>query len=140
MMLKNVGEELDLDLLATILPHDLTQGKFYVLGQLLQEEMLDHPAPRPSDLAESLAVTRATITGLLDGLERSGLVKRLRQAEDRRVLTVHMTDKARALLDQILPRLSASVSRLGGALSDGEKRALVEILGKLEQALKEIDR
>src|SRR6266446_3470557 len=47
----------------------------------------------PADLAEKTGVTRATITGLLDGLEKEGLVERCPDPENRRSRQVKLTAK-----------------------------------------------
>src|SRR6266699_1966756 len=59
--------------------YDLSEGKLVVL-QLVRQA----PQHRltPSALAEAAGVTRGTMTGLLAGLERSGLVKRTQHPED----------------------------------------------------------
>jgi DNA-binding MarR family transcriptional regulator len=46
----------------------------------------------PSELATELMVSPAGITGRLDNLEKAGLVRRLRAAEDRRRVDVELTD------------------------------------------------
>jgi DNA-binding MarR family transcriptional regulator len=50
------------------------------------------------ELARLAEVTPATITGMLDGLERHGIVTRRRSEEDRRVVIVTLTDEGRSLL------------------------------------------
>lgn len=85
---------------ARLAPHHLSEGKFTLLFLL-------HDQPdglSPFELAERAGVTRATITGLVDGLERDGYVARHPHAEDRRKLSVRLTargqDKARDLFDE----------------------------------------
>src|SRR3990167_8470587 len=53
--------------------HGLLQGRWWVLILLMRE---DDRTSAPSTLAEKAGVSRATMTGLLDGLERDGLVER----------------------------------------------------------------
>jgi DNA-binding MarR family transcriptional regulator len=80
--------------------YDLSEGKLVVL-QLL------HQAPQsrltPTALAEAANVTRGTMTGLLAGLERSGLVKRTQHPEDGRMFSIEPTEQAFDLLERILP-------------------------------------
>jgi len=51
----------------------ISQGRFTVLMLLLRRS--DVPI-NPADIAERAGVTRATMTGLIDVLERDGFVKR----------------------------------------------------------------
>ncbi|MDV2115090.1 MarR family winged helix-turn-helix transcriptional regulator [Alcaligenes faecalis] len=57
----------------------------------------------PALLAEQAGVTRATITGLLDGLEQQQLLVRQNNASDRRVLTVKLTETGQELCEHLLP-------------------------------------
>lgn len=67
--------------------YGLSMGKFTVLMQLLQA---GKQGLTPSKCAERAGVTRGTITGLLDGLEREGWVRRQPHTVDRRMLTIQL--------------------------------------------------
>src|SRR5438552_17542361 len=79
---------------------DLLVGQMVVLLLLRQAP---HYRLTPSALAEAAEVTRGTMTGLLAGLERSGLVKRIEHPEDRRMLSIELTEAALDLFERILP-------------------------------------
>lgn len=85
----------------------------------------------PSVLAERCGVTRATMTGLLDGLERDKLVKRQTNRGDRRMVSVVLTAKGRAFMDQILPDYYRRIAGLMGGLTHEEKRLLVSLVKKV---------
>src|SRR5947208_1034270 len=53
-------------------------------GGLVLGLLRDHGAMSPSELGERLIVTRATVTGVIDSLERRGFVRRERDHDDRR--------------------------------------------------------
>lgn len=107
--------------------YDLSSGKFTVLMQLFvaKQDMA------PSEFAERANVTRATITGLLDGLEREGLVQRQAHPSDRRMLTVHLTDKGHTLIERMLPDHFCRTKKLMANLSTTEKKTFVKLLKKL---------
>jgi DNA-binding MarR family transcriptional regulator len=71
----------------------------------------------PSQLAQSLGVSRATVTGLVGGLEREGLVARRASAEDGRgsvvVLTARGAQRLRDMAADHFARLEALVDGLG---------------------------
>src|SRR5207248_5205173 len=52
----------------------------------------------PCDIGEQLWVTRGTVTGLLDSLERQRLVRRTPHPKDRRMLLIELTDEGRNIL------------------------------------------
>ncbi len=105
-----------------------SQGRFLVM--MLLDRNADQPL-LPSELAEKIGVTRATITGLLDGLERDALIERRAHSHDRRALTVHLTDKARDWLEAMLPGHYRRIAALMSGLDDGERAQLIALLTKV---------
>jgi DNA-binding MarR family transcriptional regulator len=90
------------------------------------------PGPRtPAELAEAAGVTRATMTGLIDTLERDGLVTREPDPHDRRMLSVRITPKADAFLRQFLPQHFRVMNALMSTLSENERKTLVRLLAKI---------
>lgn len=71
------------------------------------------------------------ITGLVDRLEKCGLVRRERSTDDRRVIYVSITPKAVALLAEIDEPLRDLHEEVMGGLSKREQVELVRILEKL---------
>ncbi len=67
-------------------PHGLTWAGFRVLFSLWVE-----PGSPPARLATLSGVSRATISSVLNTLERNGLVRRTKESTDRRVVTVAIT-------------------------------------------------
>ena len=112
--------------------HDLSQGRFTVLALLNRNP--DAPMS-PSDLATRSGVTRATMTGLLDGLERERLIRRKQDRGDRRMLLVELTPGGRKMLDEIFPDYYRRIAKLMGHLSEAEKKQLIELLNKITPGL-----
>jgi DNA-binding MarR family transcriptional regulator len=108
--------------------HGTSCGRFTVLALLNREPEL---ARSPSQIASSCGVTRATITGLLDGLEADGLIGRVRGTADRRTLQVRLTAKGRRFLDGMLPDHFRRLSTLMGSLDADERTVLRRIAGKI---------
>jgi DNA-binding MarR family transcriptional regulator len=103
----------------------LSQGRFTVMMILNRNPAV---GLSPSDLAERAGVTRATMTGLLDGLENEGLVTRSAHAQDRRMLTVRLTEGGLRRLDDMLPEYFRRISALLGDLDEDEQRTLTKLL------------
>lgn len=85
----------------------------------------------PSELAAEAEVTRATVTGLLDGLERDGLVERVRHPDDRRRLYVQLTPKGRDLIESAFPSHFRRVAEIMAGLTDQELKQLTGLMEKL---------
>ena len=112
--------------------YNLSHGRFVVLIML-------HTTPGGemccSDIADSVGVSRATMTGLLDGLERDELIRRVDHREDRRRITITLTANGRRLLDQILPDHFRRVAGLMSNLSANDRKKLLELLGKVRAGI-----
>lgn len=106
-------------------------------GALVLGILRDHGAMPPSELGQRLIVTRATVTGLLDSLERRGLVRRERDHADRRRLTVHITDEGLAILAELRPLVHEEEKRWLSGLSDSELRRFIEMLHRVQSSLDE---
>jgi MarR family 2-MHQ and catechol resistance regulon transcriptional repressor len=87
------------------------------------------------ELGELLLVSRANVTGLVDSLERRGLVARAACGEDRRVRLVRMTDAGAGLLEGLLPRHYGEVRAALRGLSAKEKSDLSRLLTKLRHGV-----
>ena len=59
--------------------------------------LLDMGPISPSQIAKKIMVESSTVTGILDRLEQKGLVTRMRVSQDRRVITVDLTETGRRL-------------------------------------------
>jgi DNA-binding MarR family transcriptional regulator len=78
------------------------------------------------------------MTGLVDTLERDGLVKREPSPDDRRMLLVRLTVSGRTYLDKILPDYFRRVTLVMNQLTVDERKVLVSLLGKVQQSLSAI--
>ena len=63
-------------------------------------------------LAEDLDVSVASVTGIVDRMERRGLVERERGTGDRRVIMVDLTDAGRAVFSEMSARRRERLTRL----------------------------
>jgi DNA-binding MarR family transcriptional regulator len=82
----------------------------------------------PHVIADQLLVSSASMTSLLDTLERRGLVERHRHPNDRRKLLVHLSNEARGTVDQMLPVIHAVITAAVGDLSETECERLIKSL------------
>ena len=89
----------------------------------------------PAELAVQAGVTRATMTGLIDTLEKDGFVRREADPHDRRAMLVHLTDKGEAFLQQLLPGYFRQVSAIMGPLDSGEQVELMRLLTKVREGI-----
>jgi DNA-binding MarR family transcriptional regulator len=109
----------------------LSQGRFTVLMLLFDHANHRTTIVSPALLAEQAGVARATMTGLIDTLERDGMVTRKPDPADRRQLLVELTAEGIAFLESLLPDHFRRIGALMTTLSENERRTLVRLLGKI---------
>lgn len=110
----------------------ISQGRFTVL-MLLNRGCNHHFTP--ASLAEASGVTRATMTGLLDTLEKDHLTNRESDPRDRRTIHVTLTPKGKTLIDSLLPDYFRCVAEIIQPLDEVERTMLVGLLHKIQQGL-----
>lgn len=103
--------------------HGLTRQQATVLG------LLEEPHPM-SALADQLHRVASNITGLVDRLERQGLVQRDRAPDDRRVVVISATAAGRELYARF-ERALYSEELPFAALDDDQRATLVSLLRPL---------
>jgi DNA-binding MarR family transcriptional regulator len=106
---------------------DLSASAFQTLAIL---EGADEPLP-PHVIAERLVVRSASMTSLLDTLERRGLVERHPHPNDRRKILIHLTDQARRIVDLTLPVQHAVIREALEDVSEADREQLITTLATI---------
>lgn len=106
--------------------YDLKLGEFDVLATLRRsgEPFL----LTPSELIGSLMLTSGAMTNRLDKLEGKGLIARAHSKEDRRSVTVELTEKGLALIDEMILEHVETQKQLVKSLSSSQKQNANELL------------
>lgn len=117
----------------------LSCGRFAVLMQLWDKEHACAIDRTPAELADVAGVTRATMTGLIDTLERAHLVKREPDPKDRRMMSVRLTGKGEETLLKMLPSHFRLMSDMMAPLSEIERKQLVQLLAKILPSQSPVD-
>jgi DNA-binding MarR family transcriptional regulator len=84
-----------------------------------------------TELGRALIMHRSNVTGLVDRLERRGLLARHESAADRRAWRVRLTPAGRRLLEEILPRYFDAAEQVWGGLPAARARVLERELSAL---------
>ena len=106
---------------------NLTVSQFGVI------EALYHLGPlSQSDLGGKILKSNANLTTVVDSLEKKTLVARKRSDQDRRTVTVHLTELGRELIAKVFPRHAKVVTKELGFLTEKEKDALENLLRKFK--------
>jgi DNA-binding MarR family transcriptional regulator len=91
---------------------------------------------RLRDLGERLFIQPPSVTGVVDRLERDGLVARSKEEKDLRVRRVRLTDEGRAVIARVLAVHAGEVEALMSGLTARQQATLAELLDHLDAHLK----
>ena len=117
----------------TLAEHELAQGEWHVLGQLVRTGKRFSPGK----LAATAELSTGAMTNRLDRLEERGLVRRLPDPNDRRALEVEVTDEGRHVWEATVDVQAAKEALIASALDDGEKDQLNALLRRLMLAFEQ---
>jgi DNA-binding MarR family transcriptional regulator len=117
--------------------HGLTTEQYAVLVSL---SYLGQPA-RVTDIAQWLERSTNSISMIVDRMVKAGLVRRVRDKVDRRVVYVSRTSKAESMFRPATVESFASVRRILSPMRDEDKLTLLNLLGDVKYAtMKCLDR
>ncbi len=108
------------------LRHSLTGPQLVCVRHLLR-----HGAMAPGVLARRISLSPATVTGIIDRLERRGLVTRERSRDDKRRVEIALTATGRLLGEQTPPPLHETFSRRLGELPVEEQEEIDRVLARI---------
>jgi DNA-binding MarR family transcriptional regulator len=93
---------------------------------------------RVSDLAAGAAIAPSTASRILDALERRAIVRRTRSVEDRRGVTVTLTERGRSALDQQHEWMRSRQLEFFDGLPGEERRLVSDLLVRLASLIDEL--
>ena len=105
---------------------DLTSPQFYVLATIGYAGGLPF-----GEIGEKMMVTVSNLTGIVDRLEEKRLVVRERDARDRRVVRVMLTDKGMKVYKNTIPLFEKSISQFFSPLNKIQQKELASLLRRL---------
>jgi DNA-binding MarR family transcriptional regulator len=106
---------------------NLTHSQFFILAQVIESE-----GDTPSQLAEKTLTDRATVTGLIDRLERDGWVERRPNKDDRRALSIFLSKKGKKHQDTFISLFQEINGSFIQRFTSDEWQQLQKLLSKLE--------
>ena len=109
--------------------YGLTPVQFNVLEILVHDEGISQ-----QDLADRLLVTKGNICGLINRMEKAGLVERQPNPTDRRSYSLYPTADGIGAYHRAAPALEAAITQKLKSLSEMEQEQLLNLLKRLENA------
>ena len=112
-------------------PYDLSPASGLVLSMLADSET----PLSPYEIADRLIISRATVTGLIDSLERRGYAQRIPHQSDRRMILVEPTDTGRQVANAFRPVVHQNQKVWLEALGEADQQRLIATLHQLQDSL-----
>jgi DNA-binding MarR family transcriptional regulator len=112
-------------------PYGITPAQWGAMHSLYRAAQEGQPALRLTDLGNRMLVRPPSITGLVDRLERLGMVSRTASTRDLRAKQLSLTPAGRRLVEKILQGLPNQVRTLLGELTPPEQAQLHGLLDRL---------
>ena len=127
IMVVKTGRKLLRAMRESLIPFGLTTAQFFLLMTLYQKDRI-----LISVLAKKAGLDKATLTGMLDRLERDGLIKRETAPNDRRAIEICLRDKALSMREDLTRLYNETNQSFLAVLNKEEKQALYSITEKFE--------
>jgi DNA-binding MarR family transcriptional regulator len=109
--------------------HGLSMTHFHILA------ILEAEGPTPmSRLADQLGVAFSNLTGIVSRMEERGIVERVHDAEDRRVVLAQLTPVGRDVVHKVEATRLEHMRQLVGALTADEQQTVLGALKTLTSA------
>jgi DNA-binding MarR family transcriptional regulator len=113
--------------------NDLSFGRMAILMELFSQK--EEGPISPAELARHHGCKKATVTGLLDKLERDGLVERSNNTEDRRKIDVTITTVGIDMLQEFLPTQYELLSKALAGTTEEERNLTLNLLSKMNERI-----
>ena len=110
-----------------LLPYDITNQQARLLGDLDNQLKRDEEIVQ-KDLERSMNLRGSSITSLLQGLERKGFISRSTGNEDGRTKQVDITEKGRAVIEEVESSFLELEQLLVEGMSKEEKTTFLRLL------------
>lgn len=118
-----------------LVPQGLSESRFIILILLMQNKS----GLSPYEIAGKMDITRATVTGLLDGMERQGLIYRNTDNEDRRRMRIVLTQQGNSLAKLVSATHTEWIASLFNDLTENEQNALAILCKKISDKIIQIN-
>jgi len=108
----------------------LHKGQGFILFHLWH-----HDGIPQNVIAQARHVSPATVTSMLQRMERDGWIERQRDPDDQRIVRVHLTEKAKAMREEAREAFRNLEKEVTSVLTKEERKTLQELLIKLHEHL-----
>jgi DNA-binding MarR family transcriptional regulator len=114
--------------------YGITDAQFNVLIQLQYEKQ---QGLSQADLGRRLVVNKADMTGIIDRLEKAGLVGREDHPKDRRINIIKITRKGRDIVNRLEPGYFTGVKKVMSGISQNDMKTIMKGMEKIRENVRQ---
>lgn len=107
-------------------PFNITPGQYGVLNCLWQ-----NGTATPKEIAQTLRLENSTISGVLDRMQKRGLIDRVVDPNDRRSVQVVATEEGRSMKEDVLRLIAELNAEILGGFTPEERATLLNCLRQI---------
>lgn len=136
MYFKRIHLDIEKEIHTKLSAYNLTKSQLDILNYLDQ-----HPDQMTcqKDLQNYLHVSNATINGLVNRLEQNGYIYRITNSEDKRMVSIHPTEKANQIKDLFLTTIYNLEQKMMSHIAPDKQEELVNLLEQMIQNIESED-
>lgn len=136
MYFKRIHLDIEKEIHTKLSGYNLTKSQLDILNYLDQ-----HPDQMTcqKDLQNYLHVSNATINGLVNRLEQNGYIYRITNSEDKRMVSIHPTEKANQIKDLFLTTIYNLEQKMMAHIAPDKQEELVNLLEQMIQNIESED-
>ncbi|AKA71020.1 MarR family winged helix-turn-helix transcriptional regulator [Clostridium scatologenes] len=128
MSINYVNKKIQRYLSINLEKYDITTEQWAVLLKLVEKEGINQKL-----LSKEVEKDQATLTRILDILERKSLIIRKKSPEDRRAFLIYTTDKGKELKEEVYPFIEELFKNMICDISKDELDLFVSVLSKINE-------
>ncbi|WP_186576228.1 MarR family winged helix-turn-helix transcriptional regulator [Aquibacillus kalidii] len=114
--------------------YPITAPQFIALQWLLEEGDLTL-----GELSNKINLAFSTTTDLVDRMEKNEVVERIRDTKDRRVVRIHLLEKGKSIINEVIQKRQEYLGQVLENVSDTDVDHLSSILNLLHQHMKKVE-
>ncbi|MBP1968826.1 DNA-binding MarR family transcriptional regulator [Virgibacillus natechei] len=114
--------------------YPITSPQFVAVQFLLEEGDLTI-----GELSNRISLAFSTTTDLVDRMERNELVERVRDSKDRRVVRIHVLDKGKRIVHEVIDKRQEYLGEVLENFSADQTETLSELLDFLHEQMKMVN-
>jgi DNA-binding MarR family transcriptional regulator len=110
---------------------DMTRSEYELLGMLVMRLEGNQKSLSIGEISNFLQITPAGVTHLINPLEEKGLIERLKDPSDRRVVLVGITEKGIVIAEDLMAEVQEKLVGLIDFLGEEDSRKLINLMNKV---------